>query len=103
MMRLVKTISPMRTATGVALYDFTSRYNYADRQIWQQIDAALQDLRASGLGLHVRHARGFDISPEMVRIARDNSAFQGEFHFEIGDLQLALPEQDASIDLTLCL
>lgn len=114
---------------GRALYDFTSRYSYADRQIWQQIDAALQDLRASGrreitildagcgpgtwllrtvrrasgLGLHVRHARGFDISPEMVRIARDNSAFQGEFHFEIGDLQLALPEQDASVDLTLCL
>ncbi|WP_420145421.1 class I SAM-dependent methyltransferase [Sphingobium sp.] len=114
---------------GRALYDFTSRYSYADRQIWQQIDAALHQIRASGrrdislldagcgpgtwllrtvrrahhLGLHVRQARGFDISPEMIRIARENTAFQGDFHFEVGDLQLALPEADASVDLTLCL
>lgn len=112
-----------------ALFDFTSRYSYADRQIWNYIEGALLDLKASGkrdisildagcgpgtwlmrtvrralaLGLHVKSARGFDISPEMVRLARDNAAFQGDCRFDIGDLHEPLPEPDMSVDLTLCL
>lgn len=112
-----------------ALFDFTSRYSYADSQIWRQIDAALFDLRAQGrsdirildagcgpgtwlirtvtraLGMGFRNiqARGFDISPEMVRLAQDNAAFRGDYRFEVGDLQKPLPEADASVDLTLCL
>lgn len=115
--------------SGKALFDFTSRYSYADRQIWQQIENALLDLKAQGkrnirildagcgpgtwlqrtvrrantLGLHVMSARGFDISPEMVRLARDNTAFQSDYHFEVGDLQAPIPESDMSVDLTLCL
>lgn len=111
------------------LFDFTSRYSYADRQIWQQIEAALVDLkakgkseitildagcgpgtwlirtvtRAHGMGMKVKTARGFDISPEMIRLARENAAFLGDYHFEVGDLQVALPEADRSVDLTLCL
>lgn len=114
---------------GKALFDFTSRYSYADRQIWRQIEAALMDLKAHGkreisildagcgpgtwlvrtvrrahaLGLHVKSARGFDISPEMIRLARDNAAFQGDYRFQVEDLHQPLPEQDMSVDLTLCL
>ena len=111
------------------LFDFSSQYSFADRQIWNRIDGALMDLRAQGrrrlrildagcgpgtwlvrtvararmLGFQNIEARGFDISPEMVRPARDAAAFKGDFHFEVADLTRPLAEEDDSVDLCLCL
>jgi len=121
----------LRYADGSAdsLFDFTSRYSFADRQIWAAIDRALRDLRAAGrdtvtildagcgpgtwliravtrahgLGFRSVVASGFDISPEMIRLARDNGACRGDYRFEVGDLEKPIPMDGGSVDLTLCL
>lgn len=77
------------------LFDFSSRYSFADREIWQRIDTALVDrrtggsttlkvldagcgpgtwlirvvLRAQALGYETIVATGFDVSPAMVELA----------------------------------
>lgn len=77
------------------LFDFSSRYSFADREIWQRIDAILVERRAAGrtslkvldagcgpgtwlirvilraqaLGYQSITAAGFDISPAMVELA----------------------------------
>lgn len=81
------------------LFDFSSRYSFADREIWQRIDAHLVAIRASGrtslkavdagcgpgtwllrivlraraLGFTSIDAHGFDISPAMIALARESA------------------------------
>jgi len=112
-----------------SLFTFDGRYSYADQLVWQQIDGALTDLlargqrslrildagcgpgtwlirtvtRAHALGFDHVEATGFDISPEMIRLARENAAFRGHYQFRTGDLTAPLPEETGSVDLTLCL
>lgn len=106
--------------SGEQLFTFDSRYAFADREVWQRIDAALIDLRAQGLrtirildlgcgpgtwlirallrarSLGFDHAVGFgvDISAELIGLARDNAARIGssgiEVAFAVRDLQQAL-------------
>ncbi|MDE8651477.1 class I SAM-dependent methyltransferase [Novosphingobium album (ex Liu et al. 2023)] len=112
-----------------ALFAFDGRYSFADQLVWQQIDAALKDLlargrhsirildagcgpgtwlvrtvtRAQALGFDHVDAIGFDISPEMIRLARENAVFKGHCQFRTGDLCAPLPEEAGGVDLTLCL
>lgn len=84
---------------GRKLFDFSSRYSFADREIWQRIDAALIGLRTSGrtnlkvvdagcgpgtwllrvvlraraLGFQSIEAQGFDISSAMIDLAREEA------------------------------
>ena len=77
------------------VFDFSSRYSFADRQIWQRLDAVLVGMAAEGrrsvsildvgcgpgtwlqriiiraghLGFTRITARGFDISPTMIELA----------------------------------
>lgn len=114
------------------LFDFSSQYSFADREIWDRIDAVLKDMRAAGrrdlhvldagcgpgtwllrivaraqaLGFNRIEARGFDVSPEMVRLANAQPAHGLEdidLRFEVGDLTQAMPETSSTVDLTLCL
>ena len=64
--------------------------------------------RARALGFEQIVARGFDIADDQVRRAKelseDLTGLPGiELTFEVGDIFEPLPEQDASIDLCLCL
>lgn len=64
--------------------------------------------RAGELGFTTINARGFDIAQEQVRRARFLSkdietSETVKVKFETGDLTQPLPEQDASIDITICL
>ena len=65
-------------------------------------------VRAHELGFTTINARGFDIAREQIRRARflskDLETLPGvHIKFESGDLTQVLPEQDSSIDITLCL
>lgn len=112
----------LRYADGDAtrLFEFTSRYSFADREIWTRLDAALVDLRTRGrqslrivdagcgpgtwlvrlvlraraLGFTDITARGFDISPEMIVLAHAAAADVTDEHicitFDVGDITAAL-------------
>ena len=99
------------------LFDFSSRYSFADREIWQRIDAILVELRAAGrlaltivdagcgpgtwllrvvlraraLGFREVVAHGFDISPAMIDLAREGArgvAAEGtRLTFEVNDIR----------------
>ncbi|ARS29014.1 class I SAM-dependent methyltransferase [Sphingomonas sp. KC8] len=116
------------------IYDFDGRYAYGDRRIWTVIDRTLVALAESGqkslrildagcgpgtwmrrillradlLGFTSIEARGFDISPEQVVIARKivgrAVALPGaSCEFEVGDITQPMPEASGSVDLCLCL
>lgn len=83
-----------------ALFDFSSRYGFADREIWRRIDAELVSIRSSGrtsiriidagcgpgtwlfrcalraksLGFAAVEGLGFDISPAMIDLAVETRA-----------------------------
>lgn len=64
--------------------------------------------RARQIGFSRITARGFDVAQAQVRAARrkayDLSALPGvNLTFDVADLTGALPEADASVDMTLCL
>lgn len=112
-----------------SLFEFTGQYDYADQLVWRQIDAALLALHAQGrrririldagcgpgtwliraatrarqLGFEHVEAEGFDISPEMIRLARENAAFRGDCRFTTGDLIEPIGQETDAVDLTLCL
>lgn len=65
-------------------------------------------IRASDLGFTKIEARGFDIAREQVRRARflskDLELISGvSVKYDTADLTKTLPEQDASMDITICL
>jgi SAM-dependent methyltransferase len=65
-------------------------------------------IRAHSLGFSSITARGFDIAEAQIQrarlAARDLSGLPGvNLTFDVADLADRLPEQDASVDLTLCL
>lgn len=119
---------------GEPLADFSSRYAFADREVWARIDRALVDFHAAGnsairildigcgpgtwliracrraimLGFRRVEASGFDVSGELIALARAaaaEAAMPGiELCFNVADLQTSLALQaDHSVDLTLCL
>jgi SAM-dependent methyltransferase len=62
--------------------------------------------RARELGFTQIDARGFDISADMIQLARESAAVQlgsAAVRFDVGDLTASLPEADRSVDLCLCL
>ena len=113
--------------------EFTSRYSHADRQIWGRIDAVLADLAASGcgtlrildagcgpgtwllrvvrraadLGFAQIEAIGFDISGEMIALARQAAAGLQRpglvLAFSQADVTRRLDCGDGAFDLCLCL
>lgn len=65
-------------------------------------------MRAHALGFSTIAARGFDIAEAQIerarQAARNLSSLPGvSLTFDVADLADRLPEQDASVDLTLCL
>lgn len=65
-------------------------------------------VRAIELGFTKITARGFDLSSAQIQQARERSSLlSGQpgitLQFDVDDLTTALPESDASVDLTLCL
>lgn len=119
---------------GNGLFDFTGRHGFTDREIWGRIDAALIRLRTSGrhairildagcgpgtwllrtairardLGFTAIDARGFDISPGLIELAKARLAMCEDVHigisFDVADFANALvDEDDGSYDIVLCL
>lgn len=119
---------------GIQLFDFSGQYGFADREIWKRLDTTLVEMHASGrhairivdagcgpgtwlirlvlrardLGFTAIEAFGFDISSEMIELARASAAALSDdrigIRFEVGDVMTALhAEEDHSSDLTLCL
>ena len=125
----------LRYADGDAsrLFDFTSQYSFADREIWRRIDATLMRLAASGrrtlslldagcgpgtwlrrtalrareLGFERINAFGFDISPTMVALAKSSLAGLDDLtvrmHFLVRDITAGPAFTDQEFDLCLCL
>jgi SAM-dependent methyltransferase len=116
------------------LFAFDGPHAYADRCLWEVLDAKLVALRAAGrseirildagcgpgtwlrrlvtravvLGFARIGARGFDIAEAQIDRARLLSHDladlpQVELRFEVADLCQRLPEDDSSVDLTVCL
>jgi SAM-dependent methyltransferase len=115
------------------LFNFTSEYSFADREIWRRLDATLMRLAADGrktvsildagcgpgtwlrrmalrardLGFTQVNAFGFDISPGMINLAK-----AAAFHIEDHAIQMSFAVRDitrrpifrtAEFDITLCL
>lgn len=106
--------------SGGALFDFDSRYAFADREVWQRIEAALVELRLQGrrtirildlgcgpgtwtlrtalraraLGFEAVEARGVDLSAGLIALAHDSAgAARGPglaIDFAVEDLEAAL-------------
>ncbi len=125
----------LRYADGDAnrLFDFTSQYSFADREIWRRIDATLMRLAASGrrtlslldagcgpgtwlrrtslrareLGFERIDAFGFDISPAMIALAKSSLAGVDDLtirmHFLVRDITAGPAFPDQEFDLCLCL
>ena len=125
----------LRYADGVdtPLFDFSSRYSFADREIWRRIDAQFVSIRASGrssirivdagcgpgtwlmrcalraraLGFTSVHGVGIDISPAMIDLALQERANVCdpaiELDFRVGDITAGLGLTPGSADLVLCL
>ena len=116
------------------LFAFDGPHAYADRCLWQVLDAKLVALRAAGrtdirildagcgpgtwlrrlvtrahaLGFAHIDARGFDVAEAQVEragmLSRDLTDLpEVELTFEVADLCDRLPEDDGSVDLTVCL
>lgn len=115
-----------------ASLDFSSRYGFADREIWRRIDAELIALRTAGrssvriidagcgpgtwlirvvlraraLGFTAIEGRGFDISPAMVSLAVQAAAEVRDpairMSFQTADLADAFAGDDP-VDIVLCL
>jgi SAM-dependent methyltransferase len=125
----------LRYADGDAsrLFDFTSQYSFADREIWRRIDATLMRLAASGrrtlslldagcgpgtwlrrtawrareLGFERINAFGFDISPAMVALAKSSLAGLEDLtirmHFLVRDITAGPAFTDQEFDICMCL
>jgi SAM-dependent methyltransferase len=107
------------------LFDFESRYGFADREVWARIDAALMEirerrrhalrildvgcgpgtwllravLRARELGFTAIEGHGIDVSREMVALARTAAAEIDDpaigLTFDVSDLRAALVQEEA--------
>ena len=114
------------------LFEFSSRYGFADREIWRRIDAELVAIRSSGrtdirivdagcgpgtwllrcalraraLGFTSVEGQGFDISPAMIALARGSCAAANDpavrLGFTVADLADGLPNRGRA-DIVLCL
>lgn len=125
----------LRYADGdtAELFNFSSCYGFADREIWRRLDATLKRLsdegrrtislldagcgpgtwlqrlvlRARQLGFTEIKAHGIDLSPEMILLAKLGTAQLRDaavnLTFEVGDITQGLPHQDRSFDICLCL
>ena len=110
-------------ADGDTAQDFSGRYGFADRELWQRIDKALIELRAQGrhairildlgcgpgtwllrtvtraraLGFTAIEGHGIDLSPAMIALARQAAADVTDprigLSFAVGDI-LATLEQE---------
>lgn len=106
------------------LFDFESRYGFADREVWARIDAALMAirerrrhalrildvgcgpgtwlvrtvLRARELGFTAIEGRGIDVSGEMIALARTLAARVDDpaigLSFDVSDLRAALVQEE---------
>lgn len=115
-----------------ALFEFSSRYGFADREIWKRLEAELVSLRTSGrtsvrivdagcgpgtwlmrcalraraLGFAKVEGVGFDISPSMIDLAlQSRTKLQDSsirLDFEVADVATGLVP-DQSADIVLCL
>lgn len=118
---------------GASLFDFSSRYGFADREIWQRIDAELVAIRTAGrssirivdagcgpgtwllrcvlraraLGFTTIEGRGFDISPAMIALARQAASDVRDrairLDFAVADIMEGLEDDRKQSDLVLCL
>jgi SAM-dependent methyltransferase len=114
-------------------FDFTSRYSFADREIWRRLEAALKRLHASGrrtlslldagcgpgtwtrrvalrarqLGFERVNAFGFDISPAMIALAKSTLGSIDDqairMSFMVRDITNGRAFNDQDFDLCLCL
>jgi len=114
-------------------FAFAGRYSFADRQVWNKIDAKLKQIlrdgrrtlkvldagcgpgtwlrrivmSASKLGFTKIEAHGIDISTRMVELARaaasDIGNSKARVAFTVADITERLPFADARFDITLCL
>ncbi len=114
-------------------FDFNSNFSFADREIWRRLDATLvrfaEDgrrsitlldagcgpgtwlkrivLRAAELGFTKIEAYGFDISPNMIALAKEQAGSIDNPTIHINliccDITQTLPFEDAKFDLSLCL
>ena len=115
-----------------ALFEFSSRYGFADREIWRRIDAELVSIRSSGrtsirivdagcgpgtwllrcalraraLGFTAVEGLGFDISPAMIDLAVKGRAALNDaaikLDFTVADITDGLIAEK-SADIVLCL
>lgn len=116
------------------LFEFSGAHGYTDRALWLRLDLMLVRLwtegrrairildagcgpgtwllrlaiRARDLGFSAIDARGIDISPVMIDLARSRAGIGKDGHiglgFEIGNIADALDdEDDGSFDIVLCL
>jgi SAM-dependent methyltransferase len=114
-------------------FTFSSRYSFADREIWRRIDTTLKHmaaehrrtlrlldvgcgpgtwirrvaLRARALGFTTIEAHGIDLSPAMLALARTSAATLNDpaitITFTEGDITAGLGEEYHDFDMTLCL
>ena len=114
-------------------FDFTSRYSFADREIWRRLEAALKRLYVSGrrtlslldagcgpgtwtrrvalrareLGFERVNAFGFDISPAMIALAKSTLGTIDDhgirMNFMVRDITNGRAFNDQEFDLCLCL
>ncbi len=114
-------------------FDFTSRYSFADREIWRRLDATLMRLYASGrrtlslldagcgpgtwlrritlraraLGFERVNAFGFDISPAMIALAKSTLGgiddLAVRMNFLVRDITDGPAFTDQEFDLCICL
>ncbi len=110
-------------ADGDAAGDFSGRYGFADRELWQRIDKALIELRAQGrhairildlgcgpgtrllrtaararaLGFTAIEGHGIDLSPAMIALARQAAAGVDDprigLTFAVGDILDTLEQE----------
>lgn len=116
------------------LFEFSGTHGYTDRALWLRLDLMLVRLwtegrrairildagcgpgtwllriaiRARDLGFSAIDARGIDISPVMIDLARSRAGIGKDGHigmsFEVGNIVNALDdEDDGSFDIVLCL
>lgn len=116
------------------LFDFSSRYSFADREIWLRINSSLREMRARGqknitivdagcgpgtwlirvvsraldLGFEKVVAHGFDISREMILLARHEALSIDDdrvtLRFDMLDIEKGLADYlTKPADMVICL